>query len=366
MRTARLAAWLIALCLALTGCQRTGEVENQAYVLILGMDRAEDGALRLTAQVPRIGKSAPGGNDKPGGSDYLGFSVEGADWPNAREALERATPRPLNLSHIEMIVVSRALAAEERFPTLMRRVVQTPHLYATARFVVCEGSAKAFVEAQQTIIGTRLSAELRAMLTHYVEAGYVPDSTLADYYYATGSIYSDPVAIHARLDDASQGEGEGVQASPMRHSYEGAALFREGRLVGLLDAGETQLLELLRGGAKTFNCDLNGSTLEMTPESVQKRVLTEGNAATLDVALTLSTLDTLEDDEARIAEARLQAAVEALIRRCQGLGTDPFGFSERAAGRFSTVPEWLESRWCERYAAAEVRVIVRIARHGAL
>ncbi len=63
MRVTRLFVLIALPCLLLCGCQRTGEVENQAYVLVLGMDRAEDGLLRLTARIPKVGKrigSRPG------------------------------------------------------------------------------------------------------------------------------------------------------------------------------------------------------------------------------------------------------------------------------------------------------------------
>ena len=58
---------LAALCMALSGCQVTGEVENQAYVLVLALDSADDGDLTLTVRVPQIGKSGGKGEQEKGG-----------------------------------------------------------------------------------------------------------------------------------------------------------------------------------------------------------------------------------------------------------------------------------------------------------
>lgn len=355
MRIARPIAWLALSCLLLCGCQRTGEVENQAYVLVLGLDRAPDGAVRLTARVPKVGKGSAGEvEEQPGGGKYMTFTATGADWPQACEALERVTPRPLNLSHIEMAVVSRSLASEADFPALFRRVVQTPHLYTTARFVVCEGSAEAFVNAQEAVVGERLSAELKAMLTHYSDAGYIPDSTLAYYDYAVQSIYSDPVAIYAQLD---------WEASPMRQRYGGAAVFREGVCAGVLNADETRLLRLIRSETRTLTLAVDGETVELTAEgSAKRRVAMNTTAAALMIDIRLSTLDEIDEDERDSITNRLRVFIVNLIVKCQNMGVEPFGFSERAAARFATVPQWLASDWRSLYAAAQASVNVRIDR----
>ena len=356
------ALWLV-LCLALSGCQVSGEIENQAYVLILGAERLEDGQVGLTARVPKIGKSA-GGGDKgdSGGSPYLTFSVSGDSWLDALEALELATPRPVNLSHIEMIVVSDALASEAGFPALLGAMTDTPHLYATARFVICRGSARAFIEAGETVIGTRMSAELRAMLRHYADEGYIPDRSLADACFSARAPYSDPVAIWAMLErDEPASEGAGtVISSPMRQRYCGAALTRGGRFVGALTLPESRLLNLILGGTRTLPYSLDG--LPCAPKAAAKPALGvdidgAGNVA-LRVTMRLCDTDSLSQEEkAKLCE-ELQRGIAALIGRCQALDCDPFGFSEQAATRFLTIREFVDSGWRAGYVRASVEVSV--------
>ena len=114
MRKRWLTLTLLAVALLLSGCRVSGEVENQAYVLALGVDRMDDGLLLLTARVPQIGKSGESG-EKQGSGGYLTFTGSGNGFPQALEALEQATPRQTNLSHIELIAVSEALASETDF-----------------------------------------------------------------------------------------------------------------------------------------------------------------------------------------------------------------------------------------------------------
>ena len=368
MRIRSLIALIVLSSLTLGGCHVSGELENQAYVLVLGIDRAADGQLLLTARVPQIGKGKP--VEESGGGDYLAFSANGADWPHALDALERATPRQMNLSHIGMIVVSEALAKEEGFGELIARIAETPHLYTTARFAVCAGQASEFIGAMKTVIGTRLSSEISAMLDHYVQQGFVPDGIFADACYLSRSIYGDPAAILCLLMpgeapavsmiDPIGSPDAGIQ-SPMRQRYEGAALFRQGRMVGTLDAGQTRLLNLIRGSIEALPFECDGKAFTLTTEGrPHLSVDLEDGGAALSLRVRLTTLDDVCAEDARRLEARLASSLIDVIRECQRLGAEPFGFSEAAAGHFATVPDWLASDWREQYRRANVTVQVEI------
>ena len=374
MRRLALIALLAGVALLLCGCGVSGEVENQAYVLVLGVDRADDGQLELTARVPKIGKTKAGDSGQSGG-DYLTFSASGIEYPQALEALEQATPRQMNLSHIELLVASEALAREPGFASLVERIAETPHLYTTARFVVCEGRARDFIEAQETAIGTRLSSEINAMLEHYAQRGYIPDARFADAHYLMGSVYCDPVAIlgsTARPADSPvlsligpSSPVEGI-SSPMGQRFSGAALFREGRMVGALDARQVMLLNLIRGDVRAIPFECDGRSYTLTREGhVEREVHFEDGGMTLSVSARLATLDDVCETDAAQLEDDLEAALRDVIRECQRVGAEPFGFAERAAGQFATLAEWRAFDWRSAYADARVEADVRVGNSAA-
>lgn len=357
-----LGALLLALGLLLCGCQDTGEVENQAYVLVLALDRTDEGGLALTARVPKIGKS--GAKDEKGGGDspYLSFSVTGASWSRALDALQWATPRRINLSHIEMIVASEALASQPSFPELMNAVADTPHLYTNARFVVCQGSAKAFLEAGDTVIGTRLSSEIHAMLSQYARQGFIPDACLADACCCTNGIYGDAIAVWACLDESSTGQGGAAVAdSPMRQRFDGTALFREGRFVMGLSAARTRLFNLIRGHGDAFGYAWRDDMIELVPEAAaDRRVGWNGDAVSLALSVRLRAPDGFDEADTEALEAALRADMIDLIQACQRLGCEPFGFSEAAAAHFATVPQWIAFDWRAHYRRAPVDVDIKL------
>lgn len=358
MRVIKMLSLFIVPCLLLCGCQVSGEVENQAYVLVLGLDRTEDGLLSLTARVPKIGKSdSDKGGEASGNSPYLTFTVAAPDWPGAMEALQQATPRRMNLSHIELLIASEALAGEAAFPALARQIAQTPHLYTTASFVICRGSAREFVEAGETIIGTRMSAELRAMLKHYTSQGYIPEGSFAEAVFAADSFYSDPVAIWGELEPGGDADDTRVVESPMKQRFGGTVLLRQGVFVRALSIGETQLLNLIRGRTQSFLYEWEGHNFELTPAaSTRRRVDWNGEIPAINIEIKLNASEPIPAG----LEGALEESASALIKDCQRDGCDPFGFGELAARHFLTVPEWLACGWRDLYAQADVTVRVDI------
>ena len=363
MRWVKLLALIPALGMLLSGCQDIGEVENQAYVLVLALDTAEDGALELTVRVPGIGKSDTKGKEgDAGGSPYLSFSVSAPSWSRALDELQWVTPRRVNLSHIEMIVASEALASQPSFPNLTREIADTPHLYTNARLVICSGSARAFLEAGETVIGTRLSSEIHTMLSQYARQGFIPDACLADACYCANGIYGDPIAIWGELEDApSDDEAGAVLESPMRQRFSGTALLRGGRLVRRLSRRETRLFNLIRGQCKAFPCAWQGGIAELTLRSAALEARFAGDDISLLLRLKLRAPEGLSEAEASNLEAAIRTEITRLVGDCQRLGVDPFGFAESAAAHFATVPQWTAYDWRRRYAGAPLTVDLTIS-----
>lgn len=365
MHRMTLSALIVVLALILCGCQDTGEVENQAYVLVLALDVDGDGGLALTARVPRIGRSdTQGEKGDSGNSSYLTFSVSAPSWSQALDALQWATPRRINLSHIEMIVVSEVLASRSSFLGLMNEMANTPHLYTNARLVICQRSARDFLEAGETVIGTRLSSELHTMLSQYARQGYIPDACLADACYSANGIYGDPVAIWGDLSDAGSEKDApiSVTESPMKQRFSGAALFLGGRFVRTLSKPETRLLNVVRGQCVTLSYSWRDRTVELPLRSSARKVRIDGEDTTLILCLKLDGPSGLAETDRKALERSIRNAIARLVSSCQRQGLDPFGFAEAAAGHFMTVPQWVAFDWRARYARTPLDIDVVISK----
>lgn len=368
-RKLSLIALLCAVVLAASGCAVTGEVENQAYALVMGVDTDPGGGIALTIRIPRIGQG--GGDGDTGSSDeaYLMLSAAGHDYAQALENLQWTAARELNLSHLALLIVSDALASETRFPGLIREIAETRHLYTTAAFIVCEGRADDFIEGQETLLGSHLSSDIDAMFEHYAAHGFIPRTTVADLYYASNAPYSDPTGIRAFPDawekpaaaliESDENALNAATRTASSRQYLGAALFRDGRRVGWLDGGETLCLCLLTGRVTSFAFEADGTAWALSStRSPRTRAALDGGRAVIHVDIFLSCAN--EADPAPL-KAALEHAIVAVVKKCQSLGTEPFGFAEKLATKFSTLGDWRAFDWHARFSEADISIDVHVS-----
>ena len=374
---------LAAIVASLSGCGASRQVENQAYILVMGLDLSEDGELVITALSPKI---SGGGGDEGGSSgsgsesgDYLHLSVRGESYERALERLNWAVPRTLNLSQLKLIVFSQELVEQVDCGDLFREIAKTELLFTAAHVVVSAGKAQEFIENLQPTVGTRLSTDIEASIEHYVNYGIAPDSRLATLYYQTESVYSDPLAIYAMLsDEESSGEDGQNGAQPasalsgpaqqvsqkldsdIKTRYLGAAVFCDGRYCGLLDGGETVLANLLTDSLNLFWYTLEDECIKLNTVGKPKiKVDTSADPVKIEISIRLS----VSNQDHRIPEEKLRGSlksdIEALIEHAQRMGAEPFGFAEVAARNFLTLDQWQDFDWREKFRRADVEIKLR-------
>ena len=380
MRRSALIALLTALALLLGGCSELDQVENLAFVILMGVDRTESGGIEVSVQVPKISGGRGGSEEGGSPSGDLVFAASGETFAEAMTALRWIVPRRLDVSQIELIVVSEALASEERWLDVMNDMMQTNRLYTAARLAVCEGSAQAFIRAEKPLIGTRTADELTAMFEEYVADGFVPDTSFADIYYKSVSAYSDPVAVYAAPAPEAGGQAQGgageaedapaaaivpddVRTDEVQTEQEtrflGAAVFRDGRMVGTLDGRTLLYCKLLRGKSQTFAFDFGGRTVQLaTLGAPSVRVDASAQPARIRVDVRLSVLPSNGAFETDGLAQALEEALAGAVDACKAIGAEPFQFAEVAARRFATLEDWIDYGWRDRFLESEVEIHV--------
>ena len=354
---------LLILPILLAGCSVAGQVEGQAFAVALGIDRGPDGGIMLSARYPSYGA-----NGKDEKSDYLLTAAAGPDFADALFALNAAVPRALNLTQVKSLIISEEIAASEDFYDLLLDL-KLSRLDGEACLMVCRGEARALMEAQRPLIGLRLSDTMVTEIERYRRLGTIPESTLRQVFYDAASVYSDPVAICAAvtpedrpLDGASTrraGAGELIYEGENRDQYFGAALFRGGSMVSALGGGETQLLQLVRGGAAQMPMTMGGKWLTAGRRGAA-RVRIDLDAGRVDVSLTVGVEDLYgEADEEEIAR-EVSERLDELTRACQALAVEPFGYARAAAAQFPTLQEWTAFDWRTWFSGAEVVYHIRV------
>lgn len=381
----KLAPLIAALVIALSGCSASMQVENQAYVIVMGLDREADGRLRMCVQIPKIaGNSEESQSDaSSGGSgNYTRLEVRAEGFNEALEKLSWAAPRRLNLSQLKLIVLSKALAQEGDNARLIRDIAQTERLFTAARVAVCEGSACEFVAAISPSMGLRMSSDVESTLEYYKERGFVPEGYLAELHYQTESVYSDPLAIYAVLRPSEGEKEQKAQAafafdgstdalsednsSGIPTRYLGSAVFVNGQMRGSFNAQQTIFANLLRNSLDSFNYNSNGQSIGIVPvRSTFIRVDSSVDPMRIRVSarLSIAAQDAAPDEEQLRDD--LTRDIKDVFRAAQQMGAEPFGIAEKAAARFATLDEWVAFNWRERFQTARLEVELFFAHSGA-
>lgn len=100
---------LFCVVLALAGCWSNTEMESQAYILVLGIDKGSNTGVKIYAQVGKPAQSRTEDEQKP---MFQTLTGEGRNMSEAFAALFLETTKRPDLSHIQLLLFSKEIAAQ--------------------------------------------------------------------------------------------------------------------------------------------------------------------------------------------------------------------------------------------------------------
>ena len=388
---------LLAALLLLTGCSGGQEIEDCLFVISMAVDPAENGSLTVTvkalsgtqeASAPQEagspqtasapqgeapgqagGAQGAGENTEPG---YVVMSATAKSCLAALNLLGATTPRTVNLSQLQEVVISQTLAETDATLSILKEIYALYEANGGAVVVITPDDAGDFIRRQYAMFGVRLSQYLQVLFKHFEELGTIPpEPSLAAVIAAMESGMRDAAAVYAAANDftatlllpadsaTDRLPGHLPRTSPARNEYLGSAVFSGPRMAGALTGQETTLLRLLSGRAVATSFALEEAMVQTARRSRVRLTLERDESADvlgaeISMRLTLSA-GTLERTDTEIA-AQIERDAAALIGKLQALGSDVLGYGGLAARRYRDIPAWEASGWEAAYAGAVVRV----------
>lgn len=236
---------MMASLLFLSGCWDANDIEKRSAVAMMGVDRAKNGELIVSAQLPvPLDISGGGGEDSGGGdSSVKVVSAKGQTFQQALQRIQNGVNGKLYLGHTDIIAFSEDVAKHDLraiFDPLRRMEPLRRGLYPV---VVQDGDAKDLLKVQ-----TRLE-KLPAMfinnsIHNEVRLGELPNATLGEFYINHSNTATQPSMMTLRV------------AKKKYINVTGLAVFRGTKLKGYLDRGETaQFMQIAKhkgGGDMTI------------------------------------------------------------------------------------------------------------------
>ena len=399
---------LCALAFALLcGCWDKQELEDHIFVIMMGIDKAQDGNLLVTVAYP-VTQMGPGGGEGPG--EYAVISAKAPTLSQAMSLFGINLAGPLSLFSAKTIVISEELARDD-----MLRDVFSQGYYDQMRnntsVVIANSGAAAFIKAriENPAIDPLRQEDLLLEQANY--SAYYRPMQLLDFTRSLRASNMDAAAIYAGVaqesadqkdeekskenaqEDQPQSEPDDAQISqPVRAGYlpgqapllgdnsaqiSGLAVFRGERMVGALDSFETQTLNLITRSRTRKILALpdplspgEEMIVSILPTGRSKiRSYFVGETPTFDITLRLrGTIEQIrgdanhsEDFLAAYIKQACASNIENLITKLQQeYRADLLGLGSKLSRNFLTVQEWEAFGWRERYPDANIRVHINL------
>lgn len=374
------------ISILLTGCWDSYELEEQAYVVAIGIDKGGNDNINVTFQIanPQVGSSdrANADNEPP----YEIITLSAPDKISARDLANISVSRRITFSHSKNFIISEEIAKSDMLISFFEAMIRDPQMPRNVGLIISKEKASEFISNNNPKLETRPHKHYEFMGERYKETGLVPISTISKFIQRTEEDAGGFLAIYAtigktdpktdgREDKYEAGEVDTKGGNPIQMI--GSAVLKEGRMIGSLTGEETRLTLLMRPHTKanrwfaTYPDPIENGKHITTRLIQTKRPKIDVNISkdipkidvevpiTYQLLLIRSFIDYVENQEIleKAIEEYLDKAAKELIEKSQKeLEADIFQWSLAARKEFLSIPEWDEYNWMEKFPESEVNV----------
>ncbi|WP_208587119.1 Ger(x)C family spore germination protein [Gracilibacillus suaedae] len=244
------------IMLLLAGCYDRIELEQQSYVVAMGIDKTDrKGVYAFTYQIanPEVGSAAGQGGADEAPAEIV--TVDGADILSATHTANSFVTKKITLDHTKVIVVSEELARDEDFIRVIQSASRSPQIRRGVQLVVSREDASDFINNNKPLMEQRPHKYYQFMLDRATQTGIIPEATLHRFFQITEGDADLFLAIYATTEQSDQTEnkktedqyiaGEIPQIGGSPTQFMGSAVFKEGQMIDTFTGEETRFAQIL-------------------------------------------------------------------------------------------------------------------------
>ncbi|MHB1421205.1 MAG: Ger(x)C family spore germination protein, partial [Bacillota bacterium] len=368
IRAVALFLLLVLLAMVISGCWDLRELETDAMIVGIGIDKGPGDELTLSVEqamptsVGGGGASAGGGGGGMIMTSRLVHRARGKILTEARDRLETVLVRQLFFGYTGVIVVGEE-AAREDMDRIIAFIYRSPLIRRSAFILITPGKASDVLATLHPHESTA-SEIIRNLLTETDQTGVAFPVRVGELFEILAIPGIEPVATRVTVsaeqttpsspgeadhtDKGMQNEASDLPSKTGQHKIEGMAVFKGDRLVGWLDKDESRGWGWILGRIKHGHSDV------LTPRSARGRFspvtfrLEGGKTSTKisfkdgqpvalltikakgDVLEWVNSQNLVDPGVIRSLEAdyaaKIKSQAEAAVRKAQEFNSDIFGF----------------------------------------
>lgn len=244
---------IIVFIIAFSSSYSSLSIDNLAYVLAIAIDKSDTNKLEVSFQFSTpVSASESGSSEK---STSIINTVTASSLSNAINLVNGYLGKQINMSHCKAIIFSEELAIEgisDEIYTLINDTQVRP----SSNIVVSKCSAKYYIQQTKPQLENLISKYYEIFTNSSRYTGYMPDATIGDFFNSLICKTCEPYAILGGVNLGSSQSSQNSNEIDSQKDYTikansssiqgengaeniGVAVFKDGKLVGELNALET-------------------------------------------------------------------------------------------------------------------------------
>ncbi|WP_062107033.1 Ger(x)C family spore germination protein [Bacillus niameyensis] len=258
MKTLKFVFYCIFPLFILSGCWDQEEIEERAYVVVLGLDKSEDNLIDVTFQIANpqraTSQEADVQNEPP--SDIV--TITASDVLDAKELANTIVSREMNFDHLRTMIIEEELAKTELFPHILGSAIVDPEIRRDVNLIVSKEKARKFIDKNKPKLETRPHKYYSFMVRRWIETAYSPQADINRYFLRiSDELFLSVLATtekneHGPHPNVGYQVGEVPQKGGDPVQMVGSAVFKNGKMIGTLSGRETRIALFLRPKAVTY------------------------------------------------------------------------------------------------------------------
>ncbi|MED3574967.1 Ger(x)C family spore germination protein [Cytobacillus praedii] len=385
---------LIFLVVSLGGCWDKKEIERNAYVVAIGLDKGKEAKLKITYLIsnPEYGSIQQGGSTNEPPVEIISFETD--DLVSPQYKANAVIAKEISYNLMKNIIVSEKLAMEKEFIRWMYDTTKEKDIRRDTYLIFTKEDASKFILENQPKLETRANKYYEFIIRRGIATANIPDSTLHRYLRITEADADLFLGIYATTeheDTDQSNKGDEIFAGQLdttgktnKTQFLGSTIFKEGMMIGKLTAEDTRISLLLSVAEKSPPMlisfpDPNKKQYRIAAKITQLKspkvdLKMNNGISKIDVFLPIH-MDILTDQAMenyakdtqkreelkRYIENRFEKKMMKFVTKTQEeFKADPFGWSLIARKKFASLPEYKRFGWMQAYPQMDVNISVNI------
>ncbi len=406
---------ITTICLLLGGCSYGKDVDEQSFVIAVGIDKGESFPLRITFVFanPSGSGGGGGGGGSSGGSEGGGggsggssggsggsgessspspdiVTIEAPTTFSAARKLDAIKSKKINLTHTKLVVFSTDVA-KEGIKNYVNGFASSRDFRPNTYVCITSGSAQEYFNSVKPSQEKYLEKYYDHIMQK-VASDKVNESYLYYLYFNLTDSYSSSIvplvglsknklnnpaqSIHPHSDDFSYEAraGELLRDASNKAEILGCAVFRNDKLITTLGSFQTDLARLIGDEFYPKNYSIFYPSLSdfvtvriIQQETVKIKSQIKNENAIIDVSVPISIeyvdAGKIENDQKKsdkfcaYLKKRLESSAKKLIDEFQTkYDCDFLGLGDSLKKHFSNLSQWNKFKWEEKYSDAQINI----------